>query len=402
MENLGNDVLENILFRLPLGTASSQDKRVCKSWKTILTNRPNKEVGYHFACRYYKYGCRNNKTNKIKLYFGVEYDHIDSNKMTNYYYSCETLMEMEHCRFAFTSYQDDILVGSCNGLVYLQKDVSTIHKAEPFSICNPLTGEFIILKANLSRVMDGEPKQVSNAFGYCQSTNEYKVVRIVYTFKSNWQLSRVQVYTIGSNEWRDIETCIDHIFFASGIFANGVLHWLNNGFEERKHIAVFDLEDEKFRALPLPPTEVLDRRLVSDVLNFLGGNLCWVQRDSCSTDIWAYKRSNTSNPRCGTEEYDQKRDYYSGNSWNWVKEFSMCQCYHEPFAITKTNQVLLSGGKNIYRYDLKTRTISKLGDDGSVMGSSRIQVIHHANSYVSLKDFGETWYGPGCSAVPQT
>ncbi|KAI3865082.1 hypothetical protein MKX03_017712 [Papaver bracteatum] len=217
MENLGTDVLENILFRLPIGTASSQAKRVCKSWKSILSNRRHNEVGYLFAFRYYKYGT-------IQLYFGEEYDHIDIGNKTNYYYSHETVMEMDqYCRFSYKSYQRYILVGSCNGLVCLQRDVSTIDMAEPFSICNPLTGEFLILKANLSRLRDAVPKQVSNAFGYCQSTKEYKVVRI-YSFKSIMQLSHVQVYTIGSNEWRDIETCIDRIFFAPGIFANGVLH----------------------------------------------------------------------------------------------------------------------------------------------------------------------------------
>ncbi|KAI3932063.1 hypothetical protein MKW92_008699, partial [Papaver armeniacum] len=129
MEKLDHDVLENILYRLPLGTASSEAKRVCRSWKTILDDRRRNEVvGFLFACR-------DHTENKIKLYFGEEYDHIyisNDEMMMNYHYSHETLMEMEHCRFCFKSYQGDILVGSCNGLVCFQKEDPRIDMHEPF------------------------------------------------------------------------------------------------------------------------------------------------------------------------------------------------------------------------------------------------------------------------------
>ncbi|RZC94111.1 hypothetical protein C5167_016805 [Papaver somniferum] len=49
MENLEDDVLENILFRLPLGTASSQAKRVCRLWKTILSNVITRWVTFSHA-----------------------------------------------------------------------------------------------------------------------------------------------------------------------------------------------------------------------------------------------------------------------------------------------------------------------------------------------------------------
>ncbi|KAI3854633.1 hypothetical protein MKX03_005229 [Papaver bracteatum] len=160
MENLEDDVLENILFRLPLGTASSQAKRVCRLWKTILSNRRHNEVGFLFVCYDYKDGL---KDNKLQLCFGEEYDHIDCNRM-NYYYSHETLMVMEHGRFGFKFFPHyDILVGSCNGLVCLQKEVPGDQDLqEPFAICNPLTGEFISLKANLGRDVDGVTLLVSS------------------------------------------------------------------------------------------------------------------------------------------------------------------------------------------------------------------------------------------------
>ncbi|XP_026445329.1 F-box protein At3g07870-like [Papaver somniferum] len=253
-------------------------------------------------------------------YTSEEYDHIDiGNKMEKYYYSYETLMEMEHCRFAFKSFQSDILVGSCNGLVCFEKEDSYNNMPEPFAICNPLTGKFIFLKPNFSRVWEEEAVLVSSGFGYCQSTNQYKVVRI---YALNGEESHVQVYTIGSSEWRDMETCIRNNTFPSpGIFANGVLHWLDAFEGGISHIASFDLEDEKFRSLPLPPSEELGRLDSShNKLNLLGGNLCWVQsqyRPTYNIDIWVYKRKthNTNNTH--------KLDYYSKNSWNWVKEFSI-------------------------------------------------------------------------------
>ncbi|KAI3860481.1 hypothetical protein MKX03_028824 [Papaver bracteatum] len=114
----GTNYLGHLLHRL----------NVCKLWKTILSNRRHKVGGLpFFACQ--------------------EYDHIDCNRM-NYYYSHETLMVMEHCIFVYKPYH--ILVGSCNGLVCLQKeDPSDQYLQEPFAICNPVTGESIYLKANL-------------------------------------------------------------------------------------------------------------------------------------------------------------------------------------------------------------------------------------------------------------
>ncbi|KAI3833109.1 hypothetical protein MKX03_021387 [Papaver bracteatum] len=406
IENLDDGVLENILFRLPLGTPSSQAKRVCQLWKSILSNRRHNEVGFLFACRDSK---ANLVDGKIHLCFGEEYDHIDCNRM-NYYYSHETLMEMEHCRFVFKSHPDfDIMVGSCNGLVCFQKeDPGDRYVQEAFAVCNPSTGEFIFLKenlrANLNMVWESRAVVVSNGFGYCHLTSEYKVVRLYSIGGDERRVSYAQVYTIGSNKWRDMETLIDGTLFydsGPGVFANGFLHWLGNEREAR-HLVVFDLEDEKFRELPLPPSEADEDDYSNPIneLNLLGGNLCWLKRTSFRIDIWAYKKNvvNSGNTRYGIEEHDQ-------NSWNWVKDFSIEYCsgllecsalYDQPFAITKSSQVLVLGTSHIYCYDPETRTISSLRKD---MGMN--QVIPHANSYVSLKDFGETWYGPGTQGAQQ-
>ncbi|XP_026378731.1 putative F-box protein At2g02030 [Papaver somniferum] len=373
MENLDHDVLENILFRLPLGTATSQANLVCKSWKTILYNKRHNEVGILFTCNEYKDGF---KHSQVQLCFGEEYDHIDCNKM-NYYYSHETLMEMGHCRFAFKSHAFyGILVGSCNGLVCFQKeDLGDKYIREAFAICNPLTGEFISLKANLSRAGDycPLPLVVSSGFGYCQSTGEYKVVRI-YNISEEQLVSYAQVYTIGSNKWRDMETFIDVAFSyesGPGIFANGVLHWLGYD-QEADRIIVFDLKDEKFGKLSLPPPEADELEDSEDPCNelrFLGGNLCWVKRawSWSYMEIWEYKKNNlnTNNARYGMEEHDKIQDYCSGNSWNWVKDFSIdiSEHYIQTFAITKSNQVLILGACNLYCYDPETRAISSHRDD---------------------------------------
>ncbi|KAI3944134.1 hypothetical protein MKW92_015670 [Papaver armeniacum] len=413
IKNLDDGVLENILFRLPLGTSSSQAKRVCKLWKSIMSNRRHNEVGYLFTCRDYKDDINDSK---IQLCFGEEYDHIDCNRM-NYYYSHETLMVMEHCRFVYKPFPRDILVGSCNGLVCFQKeDPGDQYVQEPFAICNPLTGEFIFLKANLRADLnitwECRAVVVSNGFGYCHLTGEYKVVRL-YSISEERYASYAQVYTIGSNKWRDMEALIDGTLFydsGPGIFANGVLHWLGNEQEAgRNRIVVFDLEDEKFRELPLPPLEAseVDYSNPENELKLLGGNLCWLRRTWYRIDIWAYKKNilNTKSTGYGIEEHDQKCNYYSKNSWNWVKDFSIEYCsgsyecsasYDQPFAITKSNQVLVLGASHLYCYDPETRTISSCRK-----GMGMKQVIPHANSCVSLKDFGETWYGPGTQGAQQ-
>ncbi|XP_026419512.1 F-box protein At3g07870-like [Papaver somniferum] len=397
MENFHIDILQNILSRLSFGEALYA-RRVCKTWKTLVVDRWCIKPGFLFVFNGLV------KT-ELNICYGERYDDdgdiIDDtghvNKM-NYYYTHETLTRVEHeSLFNFIDCKITILVGSCNGLVCFKR----YRHGNPFLIINPLTEEtFFLPDIDYTSPLDtikiswGLAERVVCGFGYCQSTNDYKVVKICYD-NGLVKQGQVQVLTIGTDKWRSLGST-DHrlgsISYSEsfpGIFANGAIHWID---QIEYKVVAFDLEDEKFRVFTLP----LDDVDADIILSLLGGNLCLVHVELGSEhpfmDIWAYKQNNDNSSDTNTtiieEGHGTKRDYYN-NSWNWTKEFHI-ECEddsYEPFAITKSNLVLMwNHSRILHCYDPKTSTIYKLWDSVNVMGLGYIDAVPYTTSGVSLKD----------------
>ncbi|XP_026433850.1 F-box/kelch-repeat protein At3g23880-like [Papaver somniferum] len=245
MENLHMDILQNILSRLSFGE-SLYARRVCKTWKTLLVDRWCIKPGFLFAF---------NGLVKIetKICYGERYDDdgdiIDDSgdvKKMNYYYTHETLTRVEHESFSnFIDCEITILVGSCNGLVCFKR----YEHGNPFLIINPLTGESVFLPdidytspLDTKKISWGLAESTICRFGYFQSTNDYKVVKICYS-NDRVKQDQVQLFTIGTDKWRSLGS-IDHRLGSnssesfSGIFVNGAIHWID---EIEYKIVAFDL-----------------------------------------------------------------------------------------------------------------------------------------------------------------
>ncbi|XP_026428214.1 F-box protein At2g23160-like [Papaver somniferum] len=137
------------------------------------------------------------------------------------------------------------MVGSCNGLACFRA-----RGIDRFLICNPLTGESIFHP----EFLEGIYHSVGSGFGYCPSTNSYKVVTIFYHHRGE-QKGYIHVYTIGG-KWRSIEYIGRRKFgYSTGIYANGALYWWHQydfyGLKESEIVA-FDLEGEKFHSILMP------------------------------------------------------------------------------------------------------------------------------------------------------
>ncbi|XP_026428078.1 F-box protein At3g07870-like [Papaver somniferum] len=265
MENLPACILGNILDRLPIETAL-QAKRVCKTWKMILHCKTDK-IGLLLILSYHSDGEKKNELfygdyNRGKLICRYRYDAIDG---------------MEDEKSIMGNNYVDGMLGSCNGLVCFQRRQDHCF-GQPFLVCNPLTGEIVYVRPYTNTAATSQIR----GFGYCHTTNEYKIVRMYmdcydtrkyYLDCKDPNNYTVQVYTVGGGIWRNKQSInfekiakkeSIHISpeYAAGIYANGAIHWLHRRISYLEYedyttavdykITAFDLENENFQIIPLP------------------------------------------------------------------------------------------------------------------------------------------------------
>ncbi|OMP01405.1 hypothetical protein COLO4_11917 [Corchorus olitorius] len=140
------------------------------------------------------------------------------------------------------------IVGSCNGLVCFEDYLNT--------------GQIFLYNPNLNQHKTlPQPYEVSYrervviGFGYDSVINDYKVV-LWYIKEDKGQKLAAQVYTLGMNCWRKVETPYHYVtpFFGSDkkstVFLNGGILWL--GYNRRHIIICFNVSSEEFQWFPLP------------------------------------------------------------------------------------------------------------------------------------------------------
>ncbi|GLT51009.1 hypothetical protein SLA2020_244580 [Shorea laevis] len=215
------------------------------------------------------------------------------------------------------------LVGSCNGLLCLSFPIiSDSFVSHSLLIYNPFVGDAV-------RVPPGDrffDQFEVFGFGFHPRTGEFKVVRIVYYEKTIMvgdlaldveeldegfdtdDESMVQVFTVGTTEWRNKGAPPPQLGYEIGppvALVEGSLHWVAlvgmGGVDAIFGIISFDLADEVFEEVPHPPCQ----RLVSDHYSLSVLNGCLSAAGSVETghfDIWVMK------------QYHVKE--------SWVKQFS--------------------------------------------------------------------------------
>ncbi|XP_026419548.1 F-box protein At3g07870-like [Papaver somniferum] len=385
MEALHEDIVSEVLSHIP--DAYLQDcKLVCKRWRDHLRN---KKLGFLFTV-----ASRNDEI--IQLYH-ADYNVIKSaGGHEGYCYETSTTKISLPLVIRKTD-EFNVVVGSCNGLVCFV--VPHLGLEDPIYICNPVTREYMSLPMiNTKIAKTGQTSLVVSGFGYLPSRNEYKVVRILYPHRLPYPdattVGWVQVCTIGkgsSNGWRNVGVITDSLYL-HGTHVTGVLYWKD---KKNHKIVAFDLEDEVFRIVPPPPCirpEEQGIEMLYWLLNF-GGDLSFVDHVwGDHVDVWTFKKNTLE----GTNDNFNmnKHDFY--HSWSWIKEVNIewegdthdCNFY-DPFALTKSNEVLLWYNETILRcYDPKTRSFTELIVGGALEFQAVFGAIPHINNKVSLKEFG--------------
>ena len=118
-------------------------------------------------------------------------------------------------------------------------------------LCNPVTRQFHKLPPTIT--VDPEPQDVdlmpeAIGFGYDVKCGNFKVVRVV----SHWiglvcYPSRVEIYDLRKDRWREIKTLVDANVFGQpsfDMYHEGTFYWF--GITEKEVILTFDMSKEVF------------------------------------------------------------------------------------------------------------------------------------------------------------
>ncbi|XP_058210483.1 F-box protein At3g07870-like isoform X1 [Rhododendron vialii] len=196
------------------------------------------------------------------------------------------------------------VIGACNGLVCLCVDKDIV-------VCNP------ILQGRQPFVLPKLPEQPKWAysrsrlgFGFSPLSDEYKVLRCNHETMSyrEGHIISFEVCTLGRDDtWRSIGEGgrdgkpfprIYHSLGVDFVYVNGALYWLGRDTASRLVLCYFDVENEELGSTPSLPCEIdgivqlggLDESLYLFDIYYRPCHVnVWVMRDYIRTGAWTLK-----------------------------------------------------------------------------------------------------------------
>ncbi|XP_059439528.1 F-box protein CPR1-like [Corylus avellana] len=246
-----------------------------------------------------------------------------------------------------------LILGSTNGLICIS------NVAEDIALWNPSIRRHKVLPfLPIERIGSSLLGTRVFGFGYDPVSEDYKLVRIsqFINLDNEGFVSKVKVYSLRANEWRDSEDMPYVLCYArkNGTFASGALHWVVNrkfNVEEADLIVAFDLTVERFREVPLPECE--EKRFHIEV-GVLGRCVCMIATyPDVRIDVWVMR------------EYGVKE--------SWAKLFSVAKAdvvgsykYLRPLAYSKTGREVLVelDNQRLVWYDLRGKRVENVSVGG--------------------------------------
>ncbi|XP_017628711.2 F-box protein At3g07870-like [Gossypium arboreum] len=293
MEKLPQEIILGILSRLP-STSLLQSMLVCRAWRRLI--RDPLLVATHFSHMADKDGpsfiFQSNRPSSSYQLFFIDFSDFHSQGKVMF-------KKLPHLMSIY-------LLDSCNGLLCM-RDARWIY------ICNPFTRVYLQLPKLVNY-----PAQVGHiAFGFHQTTKQYKVIQVVYLRQqvllggrinvatSTLVQSQVHVLTIGDPSWRHIGTLpYDLARPIPKALVNGRLHWLSkpNNDNTASIFISFDLETEQFQEMAKPDC-CGSNRCFHHLMVLRGFLSAGAYHDNDELEVWVMK------------EYGIKE--------SWIKEFTI-------------------------------------------------------------------------------
>jgi F-box interacting protein len=156
---------------------------------------------------------------------------------------------------------DHQFVHDCKGLI-LFTTVNEVgpddNRFEPLTLWNPAIRMSMTLPR--PRINDvPEPKYCIHGFGFDQTSNDYKVLRMFYNNYASSRPTQAELYRLRTGAWETLMVAEDSFqyYFSTKMqaFVNGASHWvvwpMAPGSRKRA-VLLFDMFDEEFRVMKLP------------------------------------------------------------------------------------------------------------------------------------------------------
>lgn len=250
VDYLPEEVFTEVLGKLPIKSIV-QCAFVCKSWYSLITN----PIFITSHLNLTKSTNINNRSHLLLLRHYPENQNEEQYSLRCISNTFDNYSELE-CPFK-SFYWYFAVVGCCNGVLCLYHFIAPYTKR--IVLWNPsIRKSFTLPEPGITYKSHGG--QMSTfGFGYDSSTNDYKVVRIVYLHSNFGGPPEVELYTLSTCIWRSIAargTQSKISLGGSHVFMNGAAHWFaSNGAEAAgagNLIVSFDMADEVFKELMLP------------------------------------------------------------------------------------------------------------------------------------------------------
>ncbi|CAN6218095.1 unnamed protein product [Urochloa humidicola] len=153
---------------------------------------------------------------------------------------------------------DDLLCGTCNGLLCLHTPTSTI------KIANLATGECLHLKKPTKSLKDDHFSFYR--FGFHPITKEYKIIHFSQESSpcNEGRFNVIQVYTLDDEKWNDFVTpealSLNSVKNSGVVIVDGTMYWLteDRGSNWQHAVMSFDLGEGSFKQIQLLEVDLED------------------------------------------------------------------------------------------------------------------------------------------------
>ncbi|XP_026442972.1 F-box/kelch-repeat protein At3g23880-like [Papaver somniferum] len=315
MSNIPEEVYLEILYRVPV-KSTFLCKCVCKSWLSLISTPDFVKMHLNVSIQ------KNNPKLMIKYQdplenrllverrgvalYSVSYDSLSSSINEFEYEAVELDYPLGHFDYFFKT------MGICDGLVCLCFQVG---RRDVLFLWNPATREFKGVLAAPNEASDTKELGICG-FCYDKRIDDYKLVKLLQCNRSlmvdasyvvdridqSQGMSLVDVYNMGSNSWKSIES-VPYSFPMCGIpgvLVNGALHWLGHteALQRSLVMVTFNIIEERFEELQLPK-QPFDKKKIFVTVGVLKGCLCVI---------------NSIDPNCF--QIWKMEDYGVQESWN--------------------------------------------------------------------------------------